>query len=156
MKKANIVCALVFMCISVYVVAVTFTFRKFRNVPIGPEFFPKYLGVGLFICSGVLLIQSIKSDDKSESPTINPLNKGIQRTLIGLIIMVLYVLLWPILGFLVVTPLLLFSMMYLLQIRDYKIMLIIAIGVSLGIFLIFKLLLGIEMPLGILTGKINI
>jgi len=156
MRKANIISALIFMCLSVYVVATALTFKKFKNVPVGPEFFPKYLGIGLFICSGVLLVQSIYSKDESKASTISPMDKGIQRVLLGLLIMVAYLYLWPALGFLVVTPILLFLMMYLLQIRNYKLMFAIAIGVSLVIFLVFKLLLGIEMPLGILVGKINI
>lgn len=155
MRKANIIGALIFLAISIYVIAVTFTFKQFKNVAVGPEFFPRYLASGLMICSIVLIYQSLMSKDKSPAPTISLRDKGMQRVLAGIIIIVLYLALWKTLGFLIVTPLALFAFMYLLQLKNYKIMTAIAIFSGTGIFLAFKIILGIEMPLGILSSIIN-
>ncbi|MGF6907388.1 tripartite tricarboxylate transporter TctB family protein [Fusobacterium sp. PH5-44] len=155
MKKANIISGLIFMCISIYVIVVTFTFKKFKNVPVGPEFFPRYLGIGLLICSVIIIFQGIVDESKAKAPTISPFDKGIQRVIISLAIMVFYVILWPILGFLIVTPLLLFFLMCLLKIKNYAVMIAISVIASVMIFSIFKYLLGIEMPLGILQGIIK-
>jgi putative tricarboxylic transport membrane protein len=155
MRKANIIGALIFLAISIYVIAVTFTFKQFKNVAVGPEFFPRYLASGLMICSIVLIYQSVVSKDTRSAPTISLRDKGMQRVLVGLTIIVFYLALWKTLGFLIVTPLALFAFMYLLQVKNYKIMAIIAVFSGTGIFLAFKMILGIEMPLGVLSNIIN-
>jgi putative tricarboxylic transport membrane protein len=154
-RKANFVAALLFLALTLYVVAVTFTFKKFKNVPIGPEFFPRWLALGLGICALVLLYQSVKHYDKREAPTLSLRDKGMQRLLIGVAVVIAYVFLWKSLGFLVMTPLLLFALMFLLEVRDYKVMILISLLTSVGIFLAFKLILGIEMPLGFLSGVMD-
>jgi putative tricarboxylic transport membrane protein len=154
-RKANFVAALLFLALTFYVVAVTFTFKKFKNVPIGPEFFPRWLALGLGICALVLMYQSWKRYDKRDGPTLSLRDKGMQRLLVGVALVIAYVYLWKSLGFLVMTPVLLFALMWLLQARDYKVTIPISILTAVGIFLAFKLILGIEMPLGFLDGVLN-
>ena len=75
-------------------------------------------------------------------------NRGMQKALAGLAIVVIYALLWEVLGFLIITPIAIFLMTLLLGKRKYIKMTVIAIGASAIVFIAFKYLLGIQMPLG--------
>jgi len=155
-KKANIIAGIIGMGFSCAVYIVTLGFRKFKNVPIGPEFFPRWLAIGLFICSAVLLVQAIrgKSADDHPAPTLSLFDKGIQRLLIGVGIIVVYAISWNFLGFIIATPLALFAIMFLLGLRRYWAMIAFSLGAMIVIFCAFRYLLGIDMPLGILYGLI--
>lgn len=153
MRIANIVAAIIGMLFSVAAFLKTLTFKKFTNVPVGPEFFPQILAAGLFICCLILLIVNIlNKKDKSKAPTISPLNKDMQKCLLGLAAIVVYALLWNVLGFLIATPLALFAMMFILGQRNYRTMVIVSICATIVIFCAFKFLLQIEMPMGFLDG----
>jgi putative tricarboxylic transport membrane protein len=131
----------------------TLFFKELQNVPVGPEFFPRYLASGLFICSLVLLIQQMKAGLKDRpAPTISLKDKGMQRLLAGAAIIVVYALLWEVLGFIIATPLALFALMFLLGLRRYPAMIIFSFGAMLVVFGAFRFFLSIDMPLGILYG----
>ena len=154
MKRANIVAALIGMGFSSAVFIVTLGFRKFKNVPIGPEFFPRWLAIGLFACSAALLVQALrtKSADNRPAPTLSIFDKGMQRLLAGVAIIVLYAFLWDSLGFVIITPFGLFALMFLLGLRRYRVMIVFSLGAMIVIFCAFRYLLGIDMPVGILYG----
>ena len=154
MKKANIVAAIIGMGFSSAVFIVTLGFRKFKNVPIGPEFFPRWLAIGLFACSAVLLVQALrtKSADDRPAPTLSIFDKGMQRLLAGAAVIVLYAFLWNSLGFIIATPLGVFALMFLLGLRRYRVMIAFSLGAMIVIFCSFRYLLGIDMPLGFLYG----
>jgi len=155
-KKANIIAGIIGMGFSSAVYIATLGFKKFKNVPIGPEFFPRWLAIGLFICSAVLLVQAIrvKPADDPPAPTLSFFDKGIQRLLAGAGIIVVYALSWNFLGFIIATPLGLFALMFLLGLRRYPVMIVFSLGAMIVIFCAFRYLLGIDMPLGILYGLI--
>ena len=154
MKKANIIAGLLGIAFSSGVFIATLGFRKFRNVPIGPEFFPRWLAIGLFVCSAVLLIQAIKTKPSGDrpAPTLSLFDKGMQRLLIGVGIIAFYAFTWNFLGFVIATPFGLFALMYLLGLRRYTVMIAFSLGTMIVIFCAFRYLLGIDMPLGFLYG----
>jgi putative tricarboxylic transport membrane protein len=153
-KKANIVCAVIGMVFSAAAFAMTLSFKQLQNIPVGPEFFPRYLASGLFLCCLALLIQQVKAGIKSDepAPTISLRDKGMQRLLAGVAIIIGYALLWEVLGFIIATPLALFGLIFLLGLRRYPVMIIFSIAAMLVIFSAFRFFLGIDMPLGILEG----
>jgi putative tricarboxylic transport membrane protein len=153
-KKANIVCAILGMAVSLAAFIITFGFKQFQNVPIGPEFFPRYLAAGLFICSAALLAQALRAGPQADkpAPTVCPRDKGIQRLLAGLGIITVYSLCWESLGFIIASPFALFALMFLLGLRRYALMAVFSLGTMAVIFGAFRFFLGIDMPLGILYG----
>ena len=161
MKKANIAASIIGMGFSAGVYIATLSFKKFKNVPIGPEFFPRWLAIGLFICSAVLLIQAVKvkpgtggGQANNPAPTLSLRDKGMQRLLFGVAIIVIYAFSWKLLGFIIATPLGLFALMFLLGLRRYRAMVAFSFGAMIVIFCAFRYLLGIDMPLGLLYGII--
>lgn len=156
MKKANIISAIIGMVISASAFGYTFTFKKFKNVPIGPEFFPRALALLLFICCLALLLTNLKTNqrNKESAPTLSLFNKDMQKAAISLVLIVVYTLLWNVVGFLISTPFALFAMIFILGKRNYKMMVIVSLGATALIFCAFKFLLGIEMPLGFIENFI--
>ena len=154
MKKANIIAAIIGMGFSSTVYIMTLGFKKFKNVPIGPEFFPQWLAIGLFACSAALLIQALRVKPAGDrpAPTLSLFDKGIQRLLIGVAIIVVYALSWNFLGFVIATPLGLFALMFVLGLRRYRVMIAFSLGAMIVTFCAFRYLLGIDMPLGFLYG----
>lgn len=138
------------MIVSAAAFGYTFTFKQFKNVPVGPEFFPRVLATALFIFCALLLLTNLKTSEsnKKSAPTMSLKNRGMQKALAGLAIVVIYALLWEVLGFLIITPIAIFLMTLLLGKREYIKMTVIAIGASAIVFIAFKYLLGIQMPLG--------
>jgi putative tricarboxylic transport membrane protein len=149
-RKANMVCAVIGMLFSTVVFIITLGFKKFKNVPVGPEFFPRYLAIGLFICSAVLLIQAIGKERPSPSAEFH--DKGMRRLLVGFGIIVVYALCWEPVGFIIVTPLAMFALMFLLGLRRYGVMILFSCVAMIAIFSAFRFLLGIDMHLGVLEG----
>lgn len=150
MKKANIISAVIGMIVSAAAFGYTFTFKQFKNVPVGPEFFPRVLAIALFIFCVLLLLTNLKTSETNNksAPTMSLKNRGMQKALAGLAIVVVYALLWEVLGFLIITPIAIFLMTLLLGKRSYIKMIIVAVGATAIVFLAFKYLLGIQMPLG--------
>ncbi|MDR1862782.1 MAG: tripartite tricarboxylate transporter TctB family protein [Treponema sp.] len=154
MKKANIVSAIIGMGFSATAFIMTLSFRKFKNVPVGPEFFPRYLAAGLFICSAVLLIQALQAKFRNgaAAPTISLKDNGMRRLLLGVVIIVAYALCWELLSFVIATPFALFALMFLLGLRRYRVMILFSCGATIVIFSAFRFFLGIDMPMGLLEG----
>ena len=130
----------------------TLSFRQFQNVPVGPEFFPRYLAAGLFICCLVLFLQQYKYRDSRPAPVISLRDKGMQRLLKGTAMILVYALLWEILGFIIITPFAIFALMFLLGMRRYTAMIVFSISAMLVVFTAFRFFLNVDMPLGILYG----
>jgi putative tricarboxylic transport membrane protein len=154
MKKANVIAAIMGMGFGATMFAITLGFKKFKNVPVGPEFFPRWLAVGLFICSLTLLVQAfmIKPADNKPAPTLSLFDRGMQRLLVGAVLVVVYAACWNLLGFILATPVALFALMFLLGLRRYRVMVVFSLGAVVVIFCAFRYLLGIDMPMGFLDG----
>ncbi|MBR4323607.1 tripartite tricarboxylate transporter TctB family protein [Treponema sp.] len=154
MKKANIISAIVGMAVSALAFGYTFTFKKFKNVPVGPEFFPRALALLLFICCLVLLLTNLKTNqrNKEKAPTLSLFNKDMQKAALSLLLIILYAISWNFLGFLIATPIALFAMIFILGKRNYKMMAAVSLGMTALVFCAFKFLLGIEMPLGFIEN----
>ena len=148
------IAAIIGMGFSSITFIITLGFKKFKNVPVGPEFFPRWLSIGLFVCSVALLVQALKTKragDKA-APTLSLRDRGMQRLLVGAAIIVVYAACWNLLGFLLVSPLALFALMFLLGLRRYRVMVIFSLSAVIVIFCAFRYLLGIDMPMGFLDG----
>jgi putative tricarboxylic transport membrane protein len=154
LKRANIVGAVIGMGFSAFAFIATLGFKKFRNVPVGPEFFPRWMAIGLFICSAALLIQAlrVKQGADKPAPTISLRDKGMQRLLIGAAIVVVYAICWNILGFVIATPLAAFAIIFLLGYRKFPVMIIFSCAAAAIVYSAFHFFLGVDMPMGVLEG----
>lgn len=157
MKKANIIAGIIGMIFSGYAWFCTKSFKHFKNVPVGPEFWPGILSVILFSLCAILVITSLislkKNGEGEKAPSINIFaktedGKNLRRMLLSILITVILAFLWKYIGFLLATPVAVFFLQYLLGNKKYGSMIIYAVVVTVVVFLVFKFLLGIDMPLG--------
>ena len=155
-RKANFVAAFIGMAFSATAYIMTLSFKQIKGVTIGPEFFPRYLAAGFFICSFVLFINAIRTNPQKDkkAPTISPFNKGMQRLFAGIAIILVYIFCWEPVGFIIITPLAMAAMMLLLGYRRYLMMVIFSIGTTIVVFCAFRFLLSLDMPLGLLQSML--
>ena len=152
MNKGNKVCAIIGMLFSAVAFIKTLSFKQFLNVPVGPEFFPRFLTIGLFICSLVLFLQQFKSKDKRPNPVPGLRDIGLQRLIKGALLVLAYALLWEPVGFIIITPIAAFTFMFILGHKKYLSMVLFSIGATAVVFFVFRFFLNVEMPLGLLYG----
>lgn len=152
MKKANIISAIIGMAFSLICFLDTFTFKQFKNVPVGPEAFPRALAVGLFLCCLALLVTNLKTTEanKAPAPTLSLKDAWIRNALLALVVITVYALLWEPVGFLIVTPFALFALIYLMGKRQWRLMIIVSVAAPIVVWALFRYLLGITLPMGVL------
>ncbi len=147
---SNIICAVVGMVIGTVAIVLTTGFRQFVNVPVGPEVFPRIMAIGLIVCSVALLIFNLIKKDTDKAPPLSPRDHGIQRMLIIVGLVLCYYLLLEIIGYLILSPILLFVSMLVMGYRKYRNMIIISLSVTALVFLLFWQMLTIDLPNGFL------
>lgn len=152
MKKANLVSAIIGMAFSLICLLDTFTFKKFKNVPVGPEVFPRALAVALFVCCLALLLTNLHTteENKDPAPTLSLKDMYMRHALLATFIMVVYAMLWELVGFLIVSPFALFALIYLMGKRNWGKMAVVSVIVPIVAWGVFRYLLGITLPMGFL------
>lgn len=115
-----------------------------KNVP-GPAFFPLAIAACLIVLSTILLFRKPDASKQSASAAPNNLRQAVVFALI-----LLYVLLVPVLGFAIATALSLSAIMLHTRQLSVPATLATAAAVSLVLFVVFKLCLGIPLPDGTL------
>ena len=115
--------------------------------PAGAAAVPKIMSAG-FICIGVILIIGsffLKKKDESEAF----IDKDSLFTLAMMAaICFAYLLVLPHIGYLLATPLLIIGIMWLLGTRKIMPLLLVSLGTTLVLFVIFYFMLRINLPLG--------
>ena len=115
-----------------------------------PSFFPWLIVVFLFVLTLSLFIQSLfyKNTDKVE----NKKTLGYKISAYACILSISYLILLPILGFVFANILLFVGLMILYKEKRAIFVLTYSIAIPLVIFLIFKKIFSISLPVGILGG----
>ncbi|HCP15046.1 MAG TPA: hypothetical protein DIT32_04635 [Peptococcaceae bacterium] len=109
--------------------------------------FPSFISIAAIILATILLIKTYRAKGKStESMDFS----GSREALIFALILLAYIGLATVVGFYFATPVYLFVSMYLLGQRNYKLMAIVTLSIPLGVYLFFDLLLGMQIPMGML------
>ena len=114
----------------------------------GPGFFPFLAGLMIAILSLAIIISSLKKSQKY-NPEEGALVSG-KAALIS-VVLLLFGLFVEKAGFFVCTFFATLLMLRANGIKQWYLLLLVGISTSLGIFLIFNLLLEVRLPLGILT-----
>ena len=151
MSFANVIGALCFLALGVYALIETLGFKKYKNSVVGPEAFPRIMALGLIVCCAVLIVQSLlhrKKANDPDAPSLSLRMRGMRHMLLCAILAVAFVALWEPLGFLILTPVVMFALMYLIDMRNYKVMALVAVGLTLIVWLLFYKVLSISVPIG--------
>ena len=113
---------------------------------IGPAGMPKFVSVLLMILGVAQTIMALKNGVKA--PEFNVDKKAASLFIAAVAMSAAYVLLVDMIGFLIMTPLLLIGLMYLFGERSFVKMLIIAVITTVCIWLLFTEVFMIFLPVG--------
>ena len=152
MKRADIIASLLGIALSFLIFYITSSFPEDQVVRVGPAFFPRLLAAGLGIFSAILLLSACTREHLETHAGFSFKNRGIQRGIISVGATVIYCLFFEYLGFITCTIIYLIFLMLLLKDRQYIQITITSITVTIAVFLIFKVLLNITLPMGTLYG----
>ncbi len=116
---------------------------------LGPAFFPRIILIGMFILGLVVMIRGFLTRNKPSEFNLNI--KDLRTPVLLLVMTGLLVLFMHFFGFLISTPLFLIVAMLFWKISWLK-SLAISVGLSAVLFLLFKVILRIQLPAGTLFG----
>lgn len=126
----------------------TLDFPSIETDVLGAAFLPKLYSI-LLIIFGVILITKklVKSNTNPEN------QEGEFKGFYGLssmVIVLIYVLLLPYIGFYIATILVMLTLLYFLKVRKILVLLSVSVGVTLFVFILFEKLLKVPLPTGVL------
>ncbi|MBU8906470.1 tripartite tricarboxylate transporter TctB family protein [Desertibacillus haloalkaliphilus] len=163
-KYGDIYSSIFMMLFALLMYISTFNMQSMAEVSVGPETVPQIVAIGIFIFSVILLLQGIKKV-KSYSPPVEPEGtkdetendysgkKSLVSVLITLLLVICYVLVMPILGFIISSTLyLIVQFCFLAKRENWNIPLyaLIAVVVSVSVYFFFRNLFYLMLPQGIL------
>lgn len=124
--------------------------------PAGPRYVPLILAWGIIVIGIIHLIGwwvEGKKDNSEESNTDFAKEWAELKPLLQIILVsIIYIFVLPFLGYLILTPLLIASILWIVKERRVKSICITSIGVTIILFLIFFYGLQIKLPLGFMKA----
>lgn len=143
-NKIDIIIGVVFSTVSLF--CYIFAYQMIdggMETDLGSMFLPRLLLFIMFLLSVIMLVNIFRKNRKHDKQTRNIENeyldfKGYANILKYLVIVIIYWLIMPYLGFLITTPFMMFSVMYLLSGRKWLVMgcvsLILTVAVKFGFY----------------------
>lgn len=157
---SNLIGSLIFLGIGIWAYIKTLSFRTVKGAYAQPATFSQIMLVGMMIFAVILLIQSIwnlahlKVDSwaSEKAATLNFIkDRGVLYALLTILLCVVYVMLFKTLGYVLVSFLVCFTIMILIGKRHWIQMILVSFLVPLCMWLLFYLLLKVNIPMGPLT-----
>ncbi len=157
---SNLIGSVIFLGIGIWAYLKTLTFRTVKGSYAQPATFSQIMLIGMMIFASILLIQSIwnlahlkvGSWAAEKAASLNFItDRGVQYALITILLCVAYVALFKPLGYVLVSFIICFAIMILIGKRKWVQMLLISLLVPLCMWLLFYLLLKVNIPMGPLT-----
>lgn len=140
--------SILFVLIGIFVLIEISTFPSIGGGQVtGPDFFPRILAIGLIGLSGLLFLSSIMSKDESTTGLFEIYAMKAYITMVGLLV---YMILLNVVGFLIATPIFLIGLIRFYGMKHYPKLVLSSVIVTGIIYSIFKLLLAVPLPTGIL------
>ena len=156
---SNLIISLLLAALEIFAWVQTGNIKVAKNAAVQPSTFPRIMIVGMGVFTAVLLIQSVykllrmKEDDplakKAESMNFIK-DKGVLAALFVILLCALYVWGFKTLGYVLVSMILSGIIMWMIGVRKPVQLVLIAVLVPLGMWLVFYKLLQVNIPMGVL------
>jgi len=148
MKKANIIASVLFAVFSiVFIIYTVDTLPAGRQGVPGPGVFPIIVAGVMLLCSLSILITYIKSKDTTP---IDLFSEGPRRAYLAMGVMVIYLVLAPIIGFLVVTFAFSVGTIKWFSKRGLLYVAAVSLGITVFVHITFSVILNVPLPTGFL------
>lgn len=158
MKRGDFVAGAIGVAISGGALLMAADFPADVVMKIGPAFFPDMLAGLFLICSVALMVNAALAkagpgavEDPSQVRGLS-LDNGILRAVVTVFAVIAFVIALRPVGFLITSTVFLAAMMALLGLRKPVLMVVVSLGITAGIYIIFEKLLGLTLPAGILES----
>jgi putative tricarboxylic transport membrane protein len=120
--------------------------------PLGPKAFPALVGGGLILSAVLLLLETLAKRRALEDRTVEPRTKDEKHLFLVMIGMVVwagaYYFVFETLGYLLATPVFLLGLLSYFNHRKYLTNVLVALGFTGVVYLLFSILLGVPLPSG--------
>lgn len=147
MRRANLFAIAVLTILGVFVLYQSSKFPDLSSGSLlGPEFFPNFLVIILFILLGALVFVTLKSEKNTSLGLLSNDSKKIYLT-IGIILV--YIFVFRYLGFIISTIIFLDILFALFEKKFRVINIVISVAATVFIYVIFKQILFVPLPGGI-------
>ena len=156
---SNLVVSLLLIALEVFAWVQTGNIKTAKNAAVQPSTFPRIMIIGMTVFTVILLVQSVIKLLKMEqtdplaqkAPSMNFVkDKGVLAALFLIALCALYVWGFRTLGYVLVSMILSGIVMWLIGVRKPVQLVLIAVLVPLGMWLVFYKLLQVNIPMGIL------
>jgi putative tricarboxylic transport membrane protein len=151
-KLADIIAGIICIVIGVYVLIVCRGYPEDVIMKIGPAFFPEILAWGMIVFSAILIFQAFNGKSLGEFESLDIRQKGVQRIIAAVSVMIIYCIILKPVGFLIVTiPFIMFYMFILGNRRKLQFLWVPA-AITAGVYLVFEKVLVLSLPMGLLSS----
>ena len=154
---SNLIGSVVFLAVGVWAWVKASGFQQVNDTYVQPAMFPQIMAGGLILFSAALLIQSVwklvcmKLGDPfaEKSASLNAVSdKGVRAALVTIALCIAYVALFRPLGYVLDSAIVCAVIMYLIGKRNWLTMTLVSIFVPVGMWLLFYLVLQVNIPMG--------
>ncbi|MFW6295451.1 MAG: tripartite tricarboxylate transporter TctB family protein [Halanaerobium sp.] len=150
-KKAEIIWAVIFIAFGSFFYYLTLDLRPSPGPDVGGAFYPRLLIYATLILSIKLLYNAFKKDSKDSEKLFDFENGGFWNVILVIIISFIYLYFLEIIGFLLLTPIYLFSLLTIIEAKKFYHRILISILTTLIVMYIFQNFLNVPFPGGILS-----
>ena len=156
---SNLVVSLLLIALEVFAWVQTGNIKTAKNAAVQPSTFPRIMIIGMAVFTVILLVQSVIKLLKMEqtdplaqkAPSMNFVkDKGVLAALFLIALCALYVWGFRTLGYVLVSMILSGIVMWIIGVRKPVQLVLIAVLVPLGMWLVFYKLLQVNIPMGVL------
>ncbi|HLO12920.1 MAG TPA: tripartite tricarboxylate transporter TctB family protein [Pseudoneobacillus sp.] len=148
-RTANLCISIMLIVVAVLTINVAATFPSLEGTDVGAAYFPKMLSFILIGLSILLFIQSLREPKSEQSDSSSQTNNW-KKTFLGIVGTIVYTFIFHYIGFYIATILFLFAMMWMLGFKKIVVSIILSIGITLFIYVVFEMLLQVPIPKGVL------
>ncbi len=149
MKRINIVTAIVFFGLGLFIIAYSFTFKStlIKDNYTGPEFFPRFVAMGMIILSLLLIVTSLRLDKNQQR--VRFFTKAMKVPLFTMLMLIVYaVFLLKLLGFAASSTLLFWALLAFMKVKKMAFYVAAPLFV-IGVTTLFRFVFLVQLPTGV-------
>lgn len=149
MKKANFIVSGVFAVFAIIIIAISLGYPPSNHGVPGPGMFPIIIACLILLSALILVIQTLRMP-KERDTSIDLKSKNVLNVYITMAGLVVYVVLLPLVGFIVTTSIMLLLYIKWFSKRSWWKCILISVLFTVGIFMLFGSVLNVPMRFGLL------
>lgn len=150
MKKGNLITAFICAVLGILIIAVASSYPNAEaygtGVP-GPGLWPICISVVLLACSAILVFRTLRMPPE-EDTALKLWSRGSRRVYITMLILLIYIIVLPVAGFLISTAVMQFIFIQWFAQKKPYITVLISVAVTMLVYVVFKFLLNVPIDFG--------